>query len=965
MRPIDKFILHVVHNLFPLNEYSEGELKKLMTQFRDEADDLNIEITDAQLKAYIQRFDALKNSPKVTDKDLRKYTLSKLIKLVTSSKGVEEPEDEVDVTPDIVYNENGLIIYNGSKENNCLTFGAGERWCITRGSFGNYRYDSNRKNPTFYLVKDTNLPDSDKKSFFVVVVGNDNTYKASDRTNNDVGGRQTEWDRWEGWGFVEQNFPSVSGLRSVFKYIPLSSSEKINQSYKNKAVTVREWVNFPFAVKEQYLVVRKGRDLFQDITNDEFVGKYLPKYPQIANTIATNAGVIDSVILAKHLDKFSNQDVKSIISNMRDKIDLKFLPTDAIPFEVKKFLVQSDKWDVPSADRLYVTKDGSTIVKLKLGDDISVSLYQAEDDYPSVKLNKRTSKYLLDYPDLDKIPVRNLIKLVQDEVIDKGVLDKVLEQAKSDSNSAIVVKGNIIIDSNSFASYKMEGDKIEQVSFEDEEVQAVFGAQVENESFQQNALYLINDRGPIPETIDKDAFISILRATPLENRVIEYNGVPSVVLTTQSTDHPIVVQNDSRGFDSFQLTAWYGDNGNWRRKGGSGGYSDDPEVYRSVFSYLRQRGITCSERQLINNFSNVSRMYNPRGVVKAIIQADIPMEGNSRYKPVIYEDKPYLVNTQNTRESYGVSDTTGKLVKANIASSLAARMLGNAAPAATTTGRRGRPAGQPNTPQAPAAPAAAGDINVREVMTDTGLDVAFLRLPRPILRKLNVTNASRVDPNGDRGVARRNNQLGDRGRVGRTIAIGSSKIYFISLPGARIVASINVQPGNSNYLLVGNEGGNSAISLNSPSELVSALTNRGLAEHRSYIMREYLNENPKHAQEVRDMVAKHIDEISAKKAIATGALALGLLGTPSLTQAQNTIKDKANTVQQDTTNTATATYTHPRENTARSQAAVKARAVLATKIGKPEGEISTSIVSSKMYQLPDGRYECIVTVKLN
>jgi hypothetical protein len=126
-----------------------------------------------------------------------------------------------------------------------------------------------------------------------------------------------------------------------------------------------------------------------------------------------------------------------------------------------------------------------------------------------------------------------------------------------------------------------------------------------------------------------------------------------------------------------------------------------------------------------------------------------------------------------------------------------------------------------------------------------------------------------------------------------------------------------------------------------------------------------LNENPKHAQEVRDMVAKHIDEISAKKAIATGALALGLLGTPSLTQAQNTIKDKANTVQQDTTNTATATYAHPRENTARSYAAVKARAALATKIGKPEGEISASIVSSKMYQLPDGRYECTVTVKLN
>ena len=335
MRSIDKFILHVVHNLFPLNEYSEGELKRLMDQFKQEADDLNIQITDDQLKAYIKRFDALKNSPKVTEKDLRKYTLSKLIKLVTSSAGVEEPKEEYDITPDVVYNENGLIIYNGSKEENCLNFGRGESWCITKTSFGNYRYDSDRKNPTFYLVRDTTLPDSDRKSFFVVVVGSDNTYKASDRSNNDVGGRATEWNRWEPFSFIEQNFPSVSGLKNVFKYIPLSNTEKINQQYKREAVTIREWVKLPFETKKQYLVVRKDRgDLFKDIENDTFVEKYLPKYPQIANFIATNAGIISNIILVKNLEKFSNQDVKSIIANMRAKIELKYLADDDIPLEV-------------------------------------------------------------------------------------------------------------------------------------------------------------------------------------------------------------------------------------------------------------------------------------------------------------------------------------------------------------------------------------------------------------------------------------------------------------------------------------------------------------------------------------------------------------------------------------------------------------------------------------------------------
>ena len=200
-------------------------------------------------------------------------------------------------------------------------------------------------------------------------------------------------------------------------------------------------------------------------------------------------------------------------------------------------------------------------------------------------------------------------------------------------------------------------------------------------------------------------------------------------------------------------------------------------------------------------------------------------------------------------------------ISANIPASKVAQMLGNAAPAAaaTTTGRRGRPAGQPNAPAA-AAPAAPGDINVREVMTDTGLDVAFLRLPRNILRKLNRTDGRRVDPNNDRGVSRRNNILGDRGRVGRTIAVGNSKIYFLSLPGGRILASINVQPGNSNYLLLPNENGNAAIALSSPSELLSVLQQRGLAEHHNYLVREFMANYPEHKNEVKSILEKHLNK---------------------------------------------------------------------------------------------------------
>jgi hypothetical protein len=145
-------------------------------------------------------------------------------------------------------------------------------------------------------------------------------------------------------------------------------------------------------------------------------------------------------------------------------------------------------------------------------------------------------------------------------------------------------------------------------------------------------------------------------------------------------------------------------------------------------------------------------------------------------------------------------------------------------------------------------------------MDEIGLDVAFLRLPRADLRRLNVTNGVRVNPNGDRGAARRNNQLGAAGRVGRVIAVGDSKIYIIRLANQQVIASINVQPGNRNYILLGNANGNTMIPINSPSELLSVLQNRNLAEVHSYIVREYVTQHPRHLDEVRSMIQQHINE---------------------------------------------------------------------------------------------------------
>jgi hypothetical protein len=867
MRAIDKFIIHVTHNLFPLNEYSEKEINFLMAQFKEEADDLDINISDTQLRAYIERFDTLKNSPKVTEKELRKYSLSKLIKLVTASKGAEGIPDEIEDTPDVVYNEGGITIWNGSKADNCIKYGKGERWCITKGSFGNYRYSENKGYPVFYLAKNSALPDSNKLSFVAIQVRDtpeeNERYVYTNRNNSPYESPSMSFSTLLSEIPWLNDIPNIKG---ILKYIPLSGAEKLTQKYNYEIATIRDWLKFPFNIKEQYLVVKKGKSsIFGDITNDEFVSKYLPQFPQLAVFVAKNYGIIDSVILLKHLDLFPPSERKSITANLQDKISLSYLPTEVIPFDVKKLLVTLNKWEVSNIDRLYITKDGSTIVKLTLGDDIKVSLYQAEDDYPNVKLNKRTSRFLLDYPELDKIPFRNLIRLAGDDIISKDVITKLIDSAKTDPNSAIVVKqienGEIVLDSNSFSSYKIDKNGgIVPLPFDDEDVQKVFAEMKDNTGFQESAINLLSQKGdiPIPTSIDKNALLSIVKSTPYSVRTKQIDGELSVLLTSDEGNNTFMWASVIPSSRSYKPVLSFGtSSGNWRLPSSY----NNPSIpyYQSYFTYLRSEGKSFNEEVLLG----ILRSNTNAATKKEFVRLDPPIDPTCKYTPKVYLETAYLVNRTNPRESLKISDT-GKLVKANITPANAATILGRALPAtqaAPAAGGRGRPAGQPNVPRAvqPAA-AAAGDINVQEVMDETGLLTAFLRLPRSILRRLNVTNASRVAPNGDRGAARRNNQLGNRGNVGRVIAIGSSKIYIIRLASGQIIASINVQPGNSNYVLTGNADGNVAISLNSPSELVSALTNRGLAEHRSYIVREYVAQNPRHLDEVRSMIQQHISE---------------------------------------------------------------------------------------------------------
>ena len=137
-------------------------------------------------------------------------------------------------------------------------------------------------------------------------------------------------------------------------------------------------------------------------------------------------------------------------------------------------------------------------------------------------------------------------------------------------------------------------------------------------------------------------------------------------------------------------------------------------------------------------------------------------------------------------------------------------------------------------------------------MRDAGLGNGFTQLPLADFNRLNIDNARRVPTVNNRGASRRNNLLGNAGQVGSTIVTPSgSSIYLIRLANQDIVASVNIQPGNRNYLITYR----TAVSLNSPTELLRALQQQDLAEGmRSIVTKLYLAEYPDMLDETVNML---------------------------------------------------------------------------------------------------------------
>ena len=873
MNNIHTLIEYIVNNWPSLNEAMNPKEVQFLTQkFKDEANDFNITISDEDIKNAINTFDTkFKQDPNVTEKDLRKYSLTQLLKLISAKPGFEKDKAErkIETTPDMVYNEDGIAIYSGDVEDKCIKYGAGERWCITRGSYGNYRFDPQRGYPVFYLVKNTNLPDNDPLSFVAIQVRNNGQYVYTNRLNNPHESKEMSFD-----GLLDEvpYLNSIEDIKSILKYIPPNIKEKSKERRFKDGISFNEWSNdLDFDDKKLYLSIRgpivtneseyrNPGQLFKNLSTEAFVTKVLPKYDKLTEWLFQNPWIFNFDILLNNIELFKPKYQNSLLIKVNSpghpiNVIGKDILNKKFDFNISKILVSTNKIPNDRDNNFYVTENGNAIVNI--GYDrtgIEVDVVTEDETYRDIKLSKRTQKYLFDYPGIVNIPLDSLARAIQVNNLDSDKITDVIEAARksNDTSKKIIKVGNteVLFDTsgNLLKTYQIENNSIKPVDDNNEDVIKATNQFIEdassNEEIQSNLVTSILNKRPM---FNDKISLKVLENTPKDKLIRGLEGIVPYNNTLYSFVLP----------EQFEFKGYKSVNGRMTDTP----LSNNPEMGAAYGEFLKNNNIELTNAMITNLFErNRWRTPYPSKVVLASAP-NLPYAEGSTYRLTVNDGKLYIINTANPAESFRISEKTGRLLSARAPRTGITRPTpaqlgaGERVPAPIAGApRRGRPVGGANRPT-------EGNISddLTTTLTNSNLLDSFNQLPTSIRSRF-FGDSTRGNLRNDRGVSRRDNLLGNLGHVDYVRIVGSSAIYGIQLESGNIVASIVSQPGNSHWLLTQN----GAFQLDSPANLVAALRQRNLTEMRDYIVNEYTERNPNQVNELKSTIKKHIEETKNK-----------------------------------------------------------------------------------------------------
>jgi hypothetical protein len=218
--------LNILKSLL-VTEISDKLKKRLLDKFTKEKPDLDTET----ITFYIDGFERFKNGLAADKRDITKYTFDELEHLVDARQArrdIKKPkkvtivQDDEDDT-NVVYNQDGLVITKGPFKDQCIKYGTGKSWCISRTGEGNlfynYRFSNNL---TIYFSTDKDQPRNSLNAILVILVAPDGSVRCADGSNSGKWGGSTIVE----WKEIVQKQPKLEKLQYIFKPEPLTPIER-------------------------------------------------------------------------------------------------------------------------------------------------------------------------------------------------------------------------------------------------------------------------------------------------------------------------------------------------------------------------------------------------------------------------------------------------------------------------------------------------------------------------------------------------------------------------------------------------------------------------------------------------------------------------------------------------------------------------------------------------------------------
>jgi hypothetical protein len=226
-------------NNFLFENYNQKIKNQLYKKFKAE----NLGLTLNIFNHYVDRFFQIKNSPKIKEKDIFKYSWKQLEEVVdkNQSKKIKVSKIKFDKSEEIK-NNNGLKIYLAKNRDSCIRYGDGYTFCISNKNlktnlFLSYKYEDESACNTFYFIfdpkKSKEIKDGefiDPHHLIVLKVGIDPWFnkdegdKIEDFINYTLTNANNDGDKDLNWDGIIKVQSKLKGLKE--KLLPICSVDE-------------------------------------------------------------------------------------------------------------------------------------------------------------------------------------------------------------------------------------------------------------------------------------------------------------------------------------------------------------------------------------------------------------------------------------------------------------------------------------------------------------------------------------------------------------------------------------------------------------------------------------------------------------------------------------------------------------------------------------------------------------------